>query len=227
MLSLGATARALPSLSRAEFVYTTVRDAILSNKFRPGERLSEERIAQQLQVSRTPVREALKRLHAEGLVEITPHRGAVARDPCGEELAEVCTVRDVLEGLAARLAARSISRIELYTLERLLNDMEQAMAEGRVEDLIEFNDQFHDTIWVATRNRYLAQQLRQLRQFISRLQVSTLTLPERQAEAHQEHVALYDALAAGDAEEAERRAREHFRKVEAVRMMLWRKSRFG
>src|SRR5690606_8887476 len=83
LLSLGATARALPSLSRAEFVYTTVRDAILSNKFRPGERLSEERIGQQLQVSRTPVREALKRLHAEGLVEITPHRGAVVRDPCG------------------------------------------------------------------------------------------------------------------------------------------------
>jgi len=165
--------------SRAELVYITLRQDILNNTYRPGQRLSEEAIAQELNVSRTPVREALKRLHAEGFVEITPHRGAVVRDPSGEELAELCTVREVLEGLAARLAARSISLIEVYSLERLLAEMEAAMAEGRLADLDALNFQFHETIWIASRNRYLAHQLRQLRQFVHRLQESTLTVQGR------------------------------------------------
>jgi len=211
--------------SRAELVYITLRQDILNNTYRPGQRLSEEAIAQELNVSRTPVREALKRLHAEGFVEITPHRGAVVRDPSGEELAELCTVREVLEGLAARLAARSISLIEVYSLERLLAEMEAAMAEGRLVDLDALNFQFHETIWIASRNRYLAHQLRQLRQFVHRLQESTLTVQGRKEEAYREHKALFEACAAGDPDEAERLAREHVRKAESVRLMVWRKSR--
>lgn len=211
--------------SRAELVYITLRQDILNNTYRPGQRLSEEAIAQELNVSRTPVREALKRLHAEGFVEITPHRGAVVRDPSGEELAELCTVREVLEGLAARLAARSISLIEVYSLERLLAEMEAAMAEGRLADLDALNFQFHETIWIASRNRYLAHQLRQLRQFVHRLQESTLTVQGRKEEAYREHKALFEACAAGDPDEAERLAREHVRKAESVRLMVWRKSR--
>jgi len=211
--------------SRAELVYITLRQDILNNTYRPGQRLSEETIAQELNVSRTPVREALKRLHAEGFVEITPHRGAVVRDPSGEELAELCTVREVLEGLAARLAARSISLIEVYSLERLLAEMEAAMAEGRLADLDALNFQFHETIWIASRNRYLAHQLRQLRQFVHRLQESTLTVQGRKEEAYREHKALFEACAAGDPDEAERLAREHVRKAESVRLMVWRKSR--
>lgn len=208
-------------------MYEALREDILNNKYRPGQRLSEEHIARQYEVSRTPVREALKRLHAEGLVEITPHRGAVVRDPSGEELAELCTVRDVLEGLAGRLAARSISKVELYTLEQLLADMRRAVDESRIDELVELNNQFHETIWIATRNRFLAQQLRQLRQIISRMQASTLTFPGRKEEAHQEHEALYRAIAAGDPDEAERLAQEHFRHAEAIRMLLWRKRRYG
>ncbi|REJ36863.1 MAG: GntR family transcriptional regulator [Bacillota bacterium] len=211
--------------SRAELVYITLRQDILNNTYRPGQRLSEEAIAQELNVSRTPVREALKRLHAEGFVEITPHRGAVVRDPSGEELAELCAVREVLEGLAARLAARSISLIEVYSLERLLAEMEAAMAEGRLADLDALNFQFHETIWIASRNRYLAHQLRQLRQFVHRLQESTLTVQGRKEEAYREHKALFEACAAGDPDEAERLAREHVRKAESVRLMVWRKSR--
>jgi len=206
-------------------VYITLRQDILNNTYRPGQRLSEEAIAQELNVSRTPVREALKRLHAEGFVEITPHRGAVVRDPSGEELAELCAVREVLEGLAARLAARSISLIEVYSLERLLAEMEAAMAEGRLADLDALNFQFHETIWIASRNRYLAHQLRQLRQFVHRLQESTLTVQGRKEEAYREHKALFEACAAGNPDEAERLAREHVRKAESVRLMVWRKSR--
>src|SRR5690606_24279429 len=125
-------------------------------------------------------------------------------DLSGEELAELCTVREVLEGLAARLAARSISLIEVYSLERLLAEMEAAMAEGRLEDLDTLNFQFHETIWIASRNRYLAHQLRQLRQFVQRLQESTLTVPGRKEEAYREHKALFEACAAGDPDEAER-----------------------
>lgn len=211
--------------SRAELVYITLRQDILNNNYRPGQRLSEETIAQELNVSRTPVREALKRLHAEGFVEIRPHRGAVVRDASCEELAELCAVREVLEGLAARLAARSISHIEVYSLERLLAEMEAATAEGRLEDLVNLNFQFHETIWIASRNRYLAHQLRQLRQFVQRLHASTLTVPGRKEESYREHRALFEACAAGDPDAAERLAREHVRKAESVRLMVWRKSR--
>src|SRR5690606_26027694 len=109
------------------------------------------------------------------------------------------------------LAARSISKVELYTLEQLLADMRRAVDESRIDELVELNNQFHETIWIATRNRFLAQQLRQLRQIISRMQASTLTFPGRKEEAHQEHEALYRAIAAGDPDEAERLAQEHFR----------------
>src|SRR5690606_21247730 len=101
-----------------------------------------------------------------------------------------------------------------------------AVREDRVEDLIQYNYQFHEGIWLATRNRYLARQLRQLRQFIFRLQESGMMYPGRKEEAQAEHRALFDAIAAGDPDEAERIAREHFRRGEAIRMLLWRKERF-
>ncbi|MBO8141302.1 MAG: GntR family transcriptional regulator [Firmicutes bacterium] len=220
-------ARAVSISSRAELVYKSLRDDILRNRLRPGERLSEERIGRQLQVSRTPVREALKRLHAEGLVEITPHRGAVVRDPSGEDLAELCAVREVLEGLSGRLAAKAISSVELYTLEQLIEEMDRTIAGGNLDELIELNFEFHHTIWVASRNRYLVQQLRQLRQFIFRLQDSSLKYSARTKEAQEEHRALFQAIQAGDPDEAERLAREHFRKSEMVRIILWHRARYS
>src|SRR5690606_16875533 len=96
------------SLSRGAMVYEMVREWIAAGQLRPGERLSEEELARRTGVSRTPVREALKRLEAEGFVQVIPYRGVVVAEPSVDEVADLCVVRDVLEELAARSEERRV-----------------------------------------------------------------------------------------------------------------------
>ncbi|HEY8486631.1 MAG TPA: GntR family transcriptional regulator, partial [Limnochordales bacterium] len=178
-------------------------------------------LAQELGVSRTPVREALRRLEAEGLIEPLPRQGLVVRDPPEEDLADLCVVREALEGLAARLAARSATQAELYRLEELYAETERAVRAQDVERLARLNDEFHRVVWQASRNRYLARQLHQLREFIFRVQGrTTLDYPGRAEEMLREHRELLDAIRAGDGQAAEQLARQHMARAHAIRSQL-------
>jgi DNA-binding GntR family transcriptional regulator len=210
------------SASRADTVYHWVKRAIRDGRLRPGDWLREKTLAERLRVSRTPVREALHRLETEGLLEAVPRQGLIVRDPPEQDLIELCVVRETLEGLAAGLAARSITQAELYQLEQLQAEMEQGARAGDVNRLVSLNNRFHATIWQASRNRYLAQQLHALRDVIFRLQSTTLGYPGRAEEMLREHGALLEALRAADADRAERVAREHMARAEAIRSLLRR-----
>jgi len=202
-------------------VYEMVREWIAAGQLRPGERLSEEELARRTGVSRTPVREALKRLEAEGFVQVIPYRGVVVAEPSADELADLCVVRDVLEALAARLAAQAASDMELIALEDLARAFEEAVEKGEVSAMVEANHAFHEAIWRASRNRVLAQQLRQLRDRIFTHQTTTLTLPQRRRAAREEHRAILEALKARDPERAAEAARHHFQLAEATRLNLY------
>ena len=207
--------------SRADSVYGWIKGAIQQGRLKPGQRLREEALAQELGVSRTPVREALRRLEAEGLIEPLPRQGLVVRNPPEEDLADLCVVREALEGLAGRLAAQSITRAELYRLEELYTETERAVRAGDVGRLAALNDEFHRVVWQASRNRYLARQLHQLREFIFRVQGrTTLDYPGRAVEMLREHRALLDAIRSADTETAERVAREHMARAHAIRSHL-------
>ncbi len=205
----------------SEGVYQTLQSAIIKGGLKPGERLTEEAVAKHAEISRTPVREALRRLQDEGLLQ-TEGRSTVVAVPSLDELNDLYTVRETLEGLAARLAASFRNEKELLMLEKLLETMRQATSDGDVSKIVNANAGIHETIWQASRNRYLMQQVGNLKNLIDRLQASTLRLPERRVEALQEHEQIHKAIVAKDADSAEMLVRQHFRNAEATRLMLLR-----
>jgi DNA-binding GntR family transcriptional regulator len=209
--------------SRSDELYAKLREAIIEGVLQPGERLIEEALATSANISRTPVREALQKLQVEGLVQ-EASRGVIVAAPTADELADISIVREVLEGTATRLAATSRSELELVTLETILDEQRDATERGDVEMLVALNNSFHETIWQAGRNRYLAHQLAMLQGYIQRLQGSTLALPRRQEETLREHEQMLDAIRRRDAEAAETISREHFRKAEATRLVMRRQA---
>ena len=205
--------------SRAEQLYAYLRRAIHEGDLRPNERLVEAEIAELAGVSRTPVREALHKLQVDGLVTVTG-RGFVVGTVSTDELVELCAVRETLEGMAAGLAARSRTEMDLIALRHVAEEFRSAAARGDVPDLVRLNHAFHDVIWQAARNRYLARQLQALRGQIERLQPTTLADPKRQGIANAEHQAIVAAIEAQDVDGAERATRDHFQGAMALRLAM-------
>jgi DNA-binding GntR family transcriptional regulator len=201
-------------------VYDWLVAAIRSGRLAPGQPLREEALARQLRCSRTPVREALQRLRAEGYVERGRRRGLAVAQPTQEELLDLCVVRETLEGLAARLAAKGITTSEVYFLEALCQDMERALERDDLHELARLNAEFHAVLWRAARNRFLAQELQRIWLLITRQPVTTLSYPGRAREALEEHRALLDAIRRGDADRAEQLARQHMARAQMIRMRI-------
>jgi DNA-binding GntR family transcriptional regulator len=212
--------------SRARELYEALRDAILDGKLTSGERLVEEQIAAMASVSRTPVREAIRRLEADGLVEDSGS-GAVAVTLTPDALAEMCEVREAMEGLVCRLAAIRRSEMALLTLQDLAGRWRTAVEQQASDDeLVRLNHAFHETIWRMAGNRYLVDQLRVLRGRIELSGRTTLSSPDRAAEAMSEHAALLEAIAKQDPDAAEELARTHFRRAMALRLASVRSDSF-
>jgi DNA-binding GntR family transcriptional regulator len=201
-------------------VYDWLVAAIRSGRLAPGQPLREEALARQLRCSRTPVREALQRLRAEGYVERGRRRGLAVAQPTQEELLDLCVVRETLEGLAARLAAKGVTTSEVYFLEALCQDMERALERDDLHELARLNAEFHAVLWRAARNRFLAQELQRIWLLITRQPVTTLSYPGRAREALEEHRALLDAIRRGDADRAEQLARQHMARAQMIRMRI-------
>lgn len=176
--------------TKQEFVYHTIRRAILRCEAQPGERLVIEDIAQRLKVSSIPVREALQLLQSEGLVVMVPHVGATVAPLSRESIIELFTITEGLQIVAARTAAERGTAEEFRTLERLVVDMDDAVREGRLEAWSELNTQFHVAIAEMARLPLLLQMTVQVfdrwdrtRRYFFR-SVLTMRMPSAQAEHH-------------------------------------------
>lgn len=172
----------------------------------PGARLRETELAERLGISRTPVREAIRQLEADGLVTHQARQGATIRNLDYAEVIELYEMRSVLEGTAARLAARVAQRVELIELTEL-NDALAASAPGAAAQ--ELNRQFHRTLLDAARNRFLIKTMSALQKTLLILGPSTLAEPARPEAAAAEHARVIAALAAHDADAAEAAMRAH------------------
>jgi DNA-binding GntR family transcriptional regulator len=204
--------------SRARELHAALREAILDGTLHAGDRLVEEQIAELASVSRTPVREAIRRLEAEGLIEDSGS-GAVAVTLGADALAEICEVREALEGLACRLAARGGTEMTILTLEDLIARWAACVeSNASVEEFVRLNNAFHETIWQASGNSYLTEQLKVLRARIELSGHTTLRDPERLAEATAEHAELFGAIRDHNPEQAAELAGRHFRKAMALRL---------
>ena len=206
----------LDELPRSERAHRYLRDAIRAGRLRPGDRLREVEVAATMGLSRTPVREALARLEAEGLVINDSMRGIVVTELDYSMVAELYVMREVLEGTAARLAAQHASEVELSILEDLCDQYRAALNDS--DEMALKNRQFHDTLCHCAHNRYLLKVLNMLHDSLSLLGPTSLALPERAAETLREHEAIVDAIRRRDTAAAEDAARAHIRAAQTTRM---------
>lgn len=204
--------------SRAEQVRDSILRAIRSGRYRPGDRIRETEVAKWLDVSRTPVREALRRLEADGLLSFESWRGVVVSRLDRQQVGELYAMREVLEGAAARMAARHIGDAEIEVLQLLLEQMEQSADDA--ETLAVLNRKLHQSIYAAAHNQYLMQTLGQLENALALLRGTTFAIDGRPATAAAEHRAIVDAISARDADAAETAARAHIAAAQRARLRL-------
>lgn len=211
-----------PGTLQGETTYERLCDEIRSGKLPPGSRLRETEIAARLAVSRTPVREAIRRLEADGLVDHLPRSGAVVRKLDYPELMELYEMRTVLEGTAARLAARAASPVELEELVTINDEMRAAA--GRPEAVIGLNRQFHKLLLDAARNRFLLRAMATVENTLLILGASSMYRPERATAAVAEHAEVLDALIARDGPRAEAAMRRHMERAQFARLQILRQT---
>lgn len=203
------------SPSQGQTAYDRLLDDIRHGTLPPGARLREVELAARLGISRTPVREAIRRLETDGLVEHLPRQGATLRRLSYAEVMELYEMRAVLEGTAARLAARAASELELRELAEINSEM---TAHATPTDIVRLNRQFHAALINAAKNRYLQRAIGAMGRTLLILGQSTLFDPSRIASAAQEHHCLLQALQARDGAAAEAAMRAHIEAAHRIRL---------
>mgnify|MGYP003308981238 CR=1 FL=1 len=198
-----------PSLE--EQVYERLSDDILSAKYSPGAALTELSLTRELGVSRTPVRTALHRLAEEGLVSITPNKGAVVIGVTREDLISTYEIRTRLEGLASRLAAENITDGELTELREALELQEFYISRRDTEHLRELDTKFHYLIYKASGNRPLLKILGELHKNIKMYRKRSLSVPGRLEQSVAEHREIFEAIAKRNANLADELTSRHIR----------------
>jgi DNA-binding GntR family transcriptional regulator len=203
------------SLPGSERVYAALRDQILSGTLAPNQRLVELQLASQFGLSRTPIREALKRLAAEGLVSLDPVRGMVVRHVDATEVEDIYAIREVLDGLAARLAAHNATDADIEKLRLLSELMEESARTGQWEAVVQINIRFHGVLYSASRNERLELMAKSLQDAVRRYSSMAFYHTERVVEVLREHNEIIAALQARDAERAEHASRGHMSRARA------------
>lgn len=194
-----------------ETVFEAVRDAIISGVLSPGERLMEVQLAEEMGVSRTPVREAIRKLETEGFIAMMPHKGAYVAGISAKDILDVFEVRAALEALAARLAAARITEEELDKLRGAITKTDNMQ---NIEAVVASDTGFHNIIYQASRNEKLMQFIAHLKEQMKRFRTTSLAMPGRTEIASQEHEQIMKALADRNADLAADLSRQHIEKAE-------------
>ena len=206
--SVGEAARA-DFGSAGDFAYAALRREILEGRLPRGQRVREQELSALLQVSRTPIREALSRLQADGLLVMLPRMGLAVTDLDDAAVTELYETREALEGTAAHLAARYANPRDITALRGLLGD--EAAAQGDSASLLAVNRAFHDALYAAAHNRFVLKSLQALHDSVTLLGPTTLTTPGRREQAQAEHRRIVEAIERRDAVVAEAEMRAHIR----------------
>jgi DNA-binding GntR family transcriptional regulator len=188
-------------------VFLTLSKAIISGELPPGQRLDEPSVCRRFGVSRTPVREALRRLGGTGLVEVVPRRGVTVRRLSAEGLTDMFDALGEFEGLCARLSAERMTPLERRRLQ-VLNETLLKATTKKGAPLRDLNEQFHELIYQGAHNECVASVTRGFRQRVAPFQVLQFA-PRASPESFQDHDLIVTAIAAGDAVGAQRAMRDH------------------
>ncbi|AMJ42305.1 GntR family transcriptional regulator [Anaerotignum propionicum] len=194
-----------------DVVFHTLREAILVGKLVPGERLMENQLADKLGVSRTPVREALRMLALENLVELVPRKGAQVLDMSEKDIVNILEVRGALESLATSIACVKMKKEDLQQLKKLEGEFERAIDENDLERIIQLDEDFHDLILKSTENDKLAQIYQNLRIQLYRYRMAHLKADSSIPAVVAHHRGILRAIENHDADEGATVAHGHIK----------------
>jgi DNA-binding GntR family transcriptional regulator len=204
----------------AETAYAVLREAIVTNTLKPGTRLRADDLAKKLGVSKTPVREALRKLQAEDLITVQPGNALTVKSISEEQLLEIYYTREALEGMAARLAAENCGQIELARLRAILAELPGAA--GNLKQFRQLSREFQLALFRSARNETIYRLLRHLQEQIGQFGGTTLTQPGRAKEVVGYAKALVTAIEKRDSDAAERIARQNRRRTLELRIKMLR-----
>ena len=185
-----------------DVVFNTLRKAILRGELKPGERLMEIQLANKLGVSRTPIREAIRKLELEGLVLMFPRKGAEVAQITEKNMQDVLEVRKALEELSVQLACERITPEQVEEMKMAAEDFRKVLKSGDVTKIAEADVKFHDIIFAATNNQRLITLLNNLREQMYRFRVEYLKQKECYPQLLEEHDKLIALISGGEVEEA-------------------------
>ena len=185
-----------------DVVFNTLRKAILRGELKPGERLMEIQLANKLGVSRTPIREAIRKLELEGLVLMIPRKGAEVAQITEKNMQDVLEVRKALEELSVQLACERITPEQVEEMKMAAEDFRKFLKSGDVTKIAEADVKFHDIIFAATNNQRLITLLNNLREQMYRFRVEYLKQKECYPQLLEEHDKLIALISGGEVEEA-------------------------
>lgn len=205
-----------------EVVYVALREAIIKNQFKSGERLMETELADEMMVSRTPVREAVRKLQSEGYVVMLPRKGTYVTSLSMQDISDVYEIRSALESLAASKAAERATDEEITDMRRILDLETGIINNADVAQTINSDVMFHSMIYKASKNTRVESLINALREQTQRLRSSTLSRPGRLYFAHEEHTRILEAIQARDPQAAGRASIEHIERSREVMLDLLR-----
>ena len=197
-----------------DVVFENLRAAILDGNLKAGQRLMEVQLAEQLGVSRTPIREAIRKLELEGLVVMLPRKGAYVANMSCKDLIDVLEIRASLEGLAAYLAAERRSDEEIVALEKVAKEFETCVREADIEGVLKKDIDFHEKIFMMANNKKLYQLITSLWEQVHRFRVTYVSNYDASLSLVEEHNRILQAIKTGDGELAKKYATEHIELAE-------------
>lgn len=190
-------------------VYDRIRDDILNGVYKEHEELKEATIGEKLGVSRTPVREALRQLELEGLVEIIPNKGAKVTGITSKDVEDIYQIRYLLEGLSARWATEHVTEEQLEKMEETLYLTEFHRKKENYEQVYQLDSQFHELMYEASGSKLLNRILSDFHMYVTRIRKTSLASGQRSKNSTEQHRAILEAIKAKDADLAEKCAHEH------------------
>ncbi|MFP4697798.1 MAG: GntR family transcriptional regulator [Eubacteriales bacterium] len=192
-----------------DVVFNTLREAILKGELVPGQRLMEKQLADRMGVSRTPIREAIRKLELEGLVVMVPRKGAEVARITEKDLKNVLEIRCALEELAVRIACKKINESEVRELRSTITEFAEAIDQKDFDSIVEKDVEFHDIIFQATGNEKLIQILNNLREQIYRFRVEYIRKADNHYNLLKEHEEILNAIENKNVERARKVAEQH------------------
>lgn len=197
-------------------IFILLRDRILNESYKCGDKLNELTLAKELKISRTPIREALKQLELEGLVESIPNKGVYVKGFSPRDIDDMFEIRLSLEGLAVSFAIDRMDEVHLAKIKEVFELLEFYTAKGDFDKVNDFNILFHESIYQATQSTYFEQILKDIHYYVSVTSRHSIARPERLESSLLEHRAILEAIIDGDKEEATERIQRHIRKTQML-----------